>query len=239
MIRSSRLFEVTEFDLPRERLFRFGSAVLSDIELLAIILRSGDRNYPVLEYATKLLKDYGGFRGLLNTDINKLLNEPGLGIAKVASIKAACEIGLRLNIGVTSLKQRIKSSEDIYKLIRKEIFDKDREHLYLVSLDTRFQVLSLNLISVGTANETLVQPREIFKLALSKNAINVILVHNHPSEDPTPSEEDIKITKKVYEAGKTIGIRLVDHIIVANNSYISLKSLGVINESTKNYQEGR
>ncbi|HLB51654.1 hypothetical protein A3F07_00480 [candidate division WWE3 bacterium RIFCSPHIGHO2_12_FULL_38_15] len=224
---NSLLKTVNRNDLPRERLAALGAESLSDIELLSIILGAGGKNESVFELSSKILSDLRGFKGLYRTDYNKLISFKNVGLAKAASIKAVCEISKRIFTEKELSKININKPKDVYESVKKFFFNKEKEHLYLLSLDSRNRLISIDLISIGTVNETLVHPREIFKSALEKNAVSIILVHNHPSGDPNPSEGDIKITEKIYKAGTNIGISLIDHLIVTDTNWVSLKSLNL------------
>lgn len=224
-----RIKDLNKNDKPRERLEIHGANVLTDAELLALVLRSGGKHTSVLLLAQQILSTFDGFKGLLHTEIKELTNFKNIGYAKACSLKAACEIALRIRDNETQKPtETINSPETIYKLIRKDFYAKSKEMLCVISLNIRNKVIAKDIVSVGSLNETIVHPREIFKLAMSKNAAAIILVHNHPSGDPTPSLEDIKITQRIYKAGLDIGISLIDHLIVTDTSYKSLKSLGLL-----------
>ena len=222
------LKEIMASERPRERLHKLGSSALSDSELLAIILRSGGKANSVLNLASQILARFGGIKGLLNADFHQLLTLKNVGYAKACSIKALSEIALRMCMDDFEKKVNIKKPADVFTYMRKDFYKKDREHLYLISLDTRSNILSKDLLSTGTINETLVHPREVYRTALYKNAASVILVHNHPSNDPTPSNDDIRVTERVAKAGINMGIALVDHIIICDQTFASLKSLNLL-----------
>ena len=225
---NSLLKTINRNDLPRERLAALGTEALSDIELLSIILGAGGKNESVFELSSKILSDLHGFKGLYKTDYNKLISFKNVGKAKAASIKAVCEISKRIFIEKELTKININKPKDVYESVKKFFYSKEKEHLYLISLDSRNRLISTDLISIGTVNETLVHPREIFKSALEKNAVSIILVHNHPSGDANPSEDDIKVTERIHKAGIDIGIALIDHLIVTNTDWVSLKSLNLL-----------
>lgn len=220
-------------DRPRERLLKHGISVLSDAELLSIILRSGSKGISVLDLANKLLREFGGIKGLLEADLEQLYAYKSIGVAKATSIKAIYEVCLRLNTDLGINELQIKNPADVYKVTKKDLYSKKREHLYLLSLDSRGNLISKDLISIGTVNETLVHPREIYSKALVKNSVSIILVHNHPSQDTKPSSEDILLTERIAESGEILGIPLLDHVIVCDSRYTSVKSLGLF--STKNF----
>jgi DNA repair protein RadC len=226
------MFSYTIHDLdnrekPRERLINTGADSLSDTELLAIILRVGGKKESVLELARKILLEFGGFHGLIEVSVEQLLAFKNIGFAKAVSIKALCEIALRINLTEKKKSTSIKTPEDVFKLINKELYGKRKEKLYLISLDARNKVISKDVVSIGTISEALVHPREVYKQALLRNAVSIILVHNHPSSDTTPSTEDILVTERVAQAGVLLGVSLVDHIIVSDTDYCSLKALNL------------
>jgi len=211
-------------DRPRERLLQYGPASLSDAELLAIVLRSGNRSISALGLASMLLGVFGNLKALLYADIYQLLSLPGIGLAKATSIKAVCELSLRLRLICEKPCQDIQKPVDVFELVRKGFYSKKREHLLLLSLDSKHRLISKDIISIGILTETLVHPREVFTQAILKSAAAIILVHNHPSGDPTPSVQDITLTKRIAQAGITLGIPLIDHIVVCDDSFVSMKS---------------
>jgi DNA repair protein RadC len=219
---------------PREKTVKNGVGTLTDTELLALLLRSGGKEESVIELARNILNKFNNFNGLLECDLNDLINFKNVGLAKATAIKAACEVALRIK-STNSIKPYVKSPEDIKKLLNKDLYGKTNENLYLISLDSRNRLIAKDLIFVGTATESVVHPREIYKKALARNAVSIILAHNHPSNDSNPSLEDIKVTKQLAEAGQQMGIPLLDHIIFCNNSFSSMKALQVF--STYKFKE--
>lgn len=230
MRETPRICDLTSVNKPRERLLQKGATALSDSELLAIILRSGGNNASALDLANFLLKEFDGYAGLLSADFSEINAYKNMGIAKTACVKALCEIGLRLGKLKTEKKLKINNPHEVFKLMRNEVFAKDKEHLFLICLDVRGNFISKDLISIGTLNESLVGVHEIFKKALIRNSSQIILVHNHPSGDPTPSEEDLKVTKTIYLAGKILNIVLIDHVIVCDNDFASIKAENIFSK---------
>lgn len=226
-----KLFDLPVSERPRERLLKYGSGTLSDVELIALVLRSGGRGSTVRNLAEELLKIFKNYRGIMLADTSELVSFHNIGLAKATSLKAACEIGLRMNTELSPLSSVVSSPEDIFKVLRKILYAKSKEHLYIVSLDSRLRILSVDLVSVGTVNETLAHPREIYSIAVKKSAVSIILVHNHPSNDPTPSSADIELTQRVFDAGKIIGIKLQDHIVVSDDHFVSIKESGLLTKS--------
>ncbi len=223
-----RLFDLPVSERPRERLIKHGVENLSNVELLSLVLRSGGRNVTVKVLAENLLKTFKNYRGIMLADTAELIGFNDIGLAKATSLKAACEIGIRMTAELEPLSSVVVTPADIYKILRKTLYAKTKEHLYVVSLDARLRVLSIDLVSIGTANEALAHPREIYSTAIKKGAVSVVLVHNHPSNDPTPSSADIELTQRVAEAGVVLGIKLQDHVVMGDDSYVSLREQGLL-----------
>ncbi len=227
MITSPSIKTMCVNDRPRERLLNSGVEALSDAELLSVILRSGGEGDSVLLLASRLLAEYGGLKALFQTDISQLMRIKNIGFAKATCIKAVNELALRLSKYSGKELPAIRKPKDIYDVVRKEMFGKKKEHLYLISLDSRNKMISKDLISIGTIGETIVNPREIYRQALIKNACSIAVVHNHPSGNPSPSPEDLIVTEKLIVAGLSLGLPLVDHLIVCDTQFVSLKALNV------------
>lgn len=208
---------------PRERLRTYGPQALSSAELLAIILRTGTARDNVLELAGKLLAKYGGLGGLLRTDFSELCLEHGLGEAKTAQLKAALELGKRISRQELEEKYQIRSPRDAANLVMVEMTHLDHEQMRILVLDTKNQVVENINRYQGTVNSSVLRVAEIFRPAITRNCPAVIVCHNHPSGDPTPSSEDIAVTEQLVQAGKLLDIELVDHLIIGNHRYISLK----------------
>ena len=213
-----------DVDRPRERLFSKGADSLTSIELLAILLGSGSKNNKVLEIATSMISKSDGLRGISKLSPNEILNFKGIGKSKAATISACFEITRRLSGYEKIQKQCIIDTKDLYSLLKPILLNKVNERFIVVSLDSRRKVISLGLISKGTVNQTLVHPREVFREAIINNASFIALAHNHPSGEHSPSHDDISITKRLLEVSKTIGIPIIDHIIVSDNGYVSIIS---------------
>ncbi|MEW6523778.1 MAG: DNA repair protein RadC [Bacillota bacterium] len=206
---------------PRERLAMLGTRALTDTELVAILLGSGTRSKTALEVARCLLQGEG-IRVLAQASVDELAREPGIGLAKACVLKAAAEIGRRL---ASSSMDRavVRSPGDVGDLLMEDMRYLDREHFRIVMLNTKNQVLGVESVAVGSLNAAIVHPREIFKSAITRSAAAVVLVHNHPSGDPTPSQEDIQITRRLVEAGRLLGIEVLDHVVIGDNRYLSLR----------------
>ena len=216
---------------PYEKCLKYGTAAMTDIELLAIILRTGTKGCNVKDLAVKLLKNDEGTISVLSLthlSLEELLKINGVG--KVKAIQILCVLELAKRISKTSFNNTTKynTAEIIAGYYMEQLRHLEQENLYVMFLDTKCKLIKDKLISSGTINQSLVSPREIFVEALRCNCVNIILVHNHPSGDPTPSREDLKSTEWVKNAGKIIGIRLLDHIIIGDNTYCSLNESGQI-----------
>ena len=213
---------IPESDKPRERLYQYGSENLSDEELISIILKTGTKGISVKEVSLKLLENVGDIRRLKDIGINTLMGINGIGRVKAIEIKAAIELGRRIYIENNKLNGVIlNNSLKIYEYFKDLVGNKKQEYFYTVYVDTKGRYIDKKCLFVGTMNNSIVHPREIFKEAYLLSANGIICIHNHPSGDPTPSKEDIMITRKIKEIGMIHGIRLVDHLIVGVNSYYS------------------
>jgi DNA repair protein RadC len=215
-------------ELPREKLLASNAQSLTDTELLALILRSGSKDVSVMSLANRVLLEFGGWKGLLETDFQQLTDFKNVGTAKAASIKAACEVAARINFSAISGGEAINTPDQVYRSVIKDFYNKKQEQLGVISLDSKNRIISSDIISVGTVNETLIHPREVFRRAVLRNAVAIILVHNHPSGDPTPSTDDIRVTERLVDAGNNIGVPVLDHLILSDGGYASLKVLNLI-----------
>lgn len=213
---------IPESDKPRERLYQYGSENLSDEELISIILKTGAKGISVKEVSLKLLENVGDIRRLKDIGINTLMGINGIGRVKAIEIKAAIELGRRIYIENNKLSGVIlNNSLKIYEYFKDLVGNKKQEYFYTVYVDTKGRYIDKKCLFVGTINNSIVHPREIFKEAYLLSANGIICIHNHPSGDPTPSKEDMMITRKIKEIAVIHGIRLVDHIIVGIDSYYS------------------
>jgi DNA repair protein RadC len=220
--------EMPSAQRPRERLLKEGPGALSDIELLAIVLRTGTSEMSALDLAAMLLSKYDNLRNLLQVSVEELNSVKGIGTAKAAQLRAALEIGRRVAVSVAGDRVSIKSPEDASALVMEEMRHLDREHFLALLLNVKNQVIAKELISIGTLNTSSVHPRELFKPAIRRSAASIILVHNHPSGDPEPSREDYEVTERLVEAGQLLGIDVLDHIIIGDNKFTSFKAKGLI-----------
>ncbi len=214
---------------PRERLIQFGIEALSTQEILALVIGRGIKGESVLVTAQKLLVTFGNLENLGKATIAELSKIKGIGPAKAAQIKAAFELGNRVQcISDQSGKVKIKSPDDILGLVKKRLKGLKKEYFLVISLDTRNHIIDVQTISIGSLNSSIVHPREVFKAAINACAASVIFLHNHPSGDPEPSEDDKKLTKRLIEAGELIGIEVLDHIIYCDNTYLSMKASNML-----------
>lgn len=227
MSKSFTIHDLPKDERPRERLVKFGEQALSAQELLQLILGRGIAGESVAITAQKLLSHFGSLQKLSEASIEELSSIKGIGLAKAAQIKAAFEISRRLSTQAPSYKSKeLADPEKVYLLIKSKLKNYHKEHFYIITLDSRNH--SIAEVSVGSLNESIVHPREVFAEAIKNRAASVIFVHNHPSGDPEPSEDDLEITKRLVESGKILGIEVVDHIIVAKDSFFSFKNKGMI-----------
>ncbi|NLJ74884.1 MAG: DNA repair protein RadC [Firmicutes bacterium] len=213
---------------PRERLVRYGPERLSNKELLAILLRTGIKSKSAVALAESLLAKFGSLRGLASASYEELLRVKGIGPAKAADILAAFELAKRLADSRIEFKGVINSPQDAAEMVLRELSLEQKEHFMIIMLNTKHRVIAKKVISIGHLNASLVHPREMFKEAIRRSSAAVILVHNHPSGDLTPSEDDISTTRRLVEAGQLLGIQVLDHIIVGDNRYLSFREKGLL-----------
>ena len=222
MSKSFTIHDLPKEERPRERLVKFGEQALSAQELLQLILGRGVVGESVAVTAQKLLAQFGSLQKLSEASIEELSSIKGIGLAKAAQIKAAFEISRRLSTQAPTYKSKeLTDPEKVYRLVKSKLNDYHKEHFYIIALNSRNY--SIAEVSVGSLNESVVHPREVFAEAIKSKAASVILVHNHPSGDPEPSQDDLEITQRLLEVGKIIGIEIIDHLIISQQSYFSFK----------------
>jgi DNA repair protein RadC len=219
--------DLPQEERPRERLAKHGPEALSTPELLAILLRTGTTRESALDVAEALVAQIGGLRGLADASIEQLSQIRGVGVVKALEIRAAVELGKRISAFTHEARPTIRCPADVSQLVMSELRHESREHFKVLLLDTRNQVMRVSTVSVGSLTESIVHPREVFREAIRHSCAALIAVHNHPSGDPTPSQEDIQVTRRLDEAGRTLGIDLLDHVIVGDGRYVSLKEKGL------------
>ena len=208
---------------PRERLYRYGAGVLSEAELLALLLGGSAGGHDSLEIAHTALRETGDVSGLARLGPGELCQLPGLGPAKAAAVLAAVELGQRLNAFRLLPGVEIRGPQDVYENFHRRLRWAKREHFFVLLLDARHKVQREVRVSLGTLTASLVHPREVFREAVRDAAAALVLVHNHPSGDPEPSTEDHRVTRRLVEAGKVLGIQIVDHVVVAEQGYYSFQ----------------
>lgn len=217
-----------EDERPREKLIKYGVEVLSNTELLAIILKTGTRDSSALELSKQLLSEYrSGINALVDISVEELSRIKGIGPSKASGIIAAVELGRRVSISEES-KFKINSPTDVSNYLMKEFGDLKKEHFNIVMLDNKNYIIEVHNVSIGSLNSAIVHPREVFKNAVRRSSASIILAHNHPSGNTSPSAEDISITKRLVECGDIMGIKVLDHIIVGKNEYFSFKEQSII-----------
>ena len=222
-----RIRDMPQGERPRERLRDHGPQYLSNAELLAILLRTGTAAENVVSLATRLLSAHGGLGGLSRAGFKELTETRGVGEAKVAQIMAALELGKRLASLPAEERPAISSPNDVSNLLSAEMALLDQESLRVLLLNTRNQVLGVREVYRGNVSSAVIRAAEVFRDAIRENAPSIIVVHNHPSGDPTPSDEDVRVTGQLVEAGKLLDIELLDHIILAQRGLVSLKERGL------------
>ncbi len=222
--------EIIEEDQPRERFITKGVSSLSDEELIAILIRTGIKNKNVKEVARDILLETKGINNLANYSYTNLASIPGVGKVKAITLLSALELGKRA-LKSNNKVIKIVTDKDIYNLFKYDFINEKQEKLIGVFLDNKNQIIASETIFIGTANQSMVHPREVFKLAVKYSAVKVIVVHNHPSGNPYPSCADDDFTRVLSESGKMLDIPLIDHIIIGKNSYYCYNLKQVIEES--------
>ncbi len=222
-----RITDLAVEERPRERLARLGAQSLSNAELLAILLRVGIAGENAVQVGQRLLQHFGGLRGLQRAPFEELCSQRGVGAAKAAQLKAAIELGRRLMLEAPGERPQITSPADAAALLLYEMSSLEQEHLRLILLDARNRVMDIVDVYKGSVNSSQVHIGELFKHAIRRNAVGIILVHNHPSGDPTPSPEDIAVTRQTIQAGRLLSIDVLDHLIIGQGRWVSLKERGL------------
>jgi len=224
---SYRITDLAESDRPRERLARLGPQALNSAELLAILIRVGVKGENAVQVGQRLLQTFGGIRGLHKATYEEVKSQRGLGEAKASTIKAAIELGRRLSLEAPEERPVIHSPADAAALVMYEMSALEQEHLRVMLLDTRNQVIDIVELYHGSLNISMIRVGEVFKPAVRRNIASIIVVHNHPSGDPTPSPDDVAVTRAIIEAGKLLDIEVLDHLVIGQGKYVSLKERGL------------
>lgn len=223
-----RIQDLAEEDRPRERLAKLGAGSLKTAELLAILLRVGVKGESAIQVGERLLQTFGGLVGLHRASFEEVSSQFAMGNAKTSTIKAAIELGRRLAVTSPEERPKISSPADAAALVQFEMSALEQEHFRVMLLNTRNQVLGIDELYHGSLNASMIRVGEVFKPAIRKNAAAIIVVHNHPSGDPTPSSEDIVVTKAIVDAGMLLDIEVLDHLVIGMGSHVSMreKNLG-------------
>lgn len=221
-----KIRDVHEADRPRERLIRQGSQSLSNQELLAILLRTGTKEESVLALSNRVLMNFEKLHALKHATLEEITSIKGIGDAKAAQLLAAIELGRRLAQKEIDSRYTIRSPEDAAAFLMPEMSALNQEHFVVLFLNVKNQILHKQTIFIGSLNASIVHPREIFREAVKRSAASIICAHNHPSGNASPSPEDIEVTARLHEAGLIIGIELLDHVIIGDHQFISMKEKG-------------
>lgn len=220
--------DVPKEDRPRERLLNFGASHLSNQELIAILVGSGTREESVMDLSNRILMHFEGIHLLADATIEELTAIKGIGPAKGVAILAAIELGRRISQHKPQDRYVIRSPKDGADYVMEEMRNLNQEHFIVLFLNTKNQIIHRQTVFIGSLNASIVHPREIFREAVKRSSASIICVHNHPSGDPTPSQEDIQVTRRLVESGKMIGIELLDHLIIGDRKFVSLKEKGYL-----------
>ncbi|MBI5252887.1 MAG: DNA repair protein RadC [Euryarchaeota archaeon] len=226
-MREYKLLDLPETERPRERLIKHGAENLSSAELLAILLRTGTKSNSILSLANMLLRKYN-LKQLSQASLPELMSIQGIKKAKACQLLACFEIASRLASFSDALKPKVKTSSDVYAIVSPKLRSLKKECFIALYLDTKNQLLREDTISIGSLSANIVHPREVFKGAILESAAAVIIAHNHPSGDASPSNDDVELTKRLLSAGEIIGIKVLDHIIVGDGQFVSLKERGLM-----------
>lgn len=229
---SFTLHDMPRAERPRERLLKYGADKLSSAELLALILNTGTKGESVLMISQKLIMQFGSLKGIMEASVEDLKQLKGMGEVKAAKLSASFAIAKKvleeirlneLNSATVKKKKSITSPQELYNIIKDKISNFSKEHFFVASLDARNNFIGIDEISVGTLTASIVHPRETFESAIKRHAAHIIIAHNHPSGETDPSEDDLKITKRLIDSGKIMGIEVLDHLIITQNDFLSFK----------------
>jgi DNA repair protein RadC len=222
-----RITDLAESDRPRERLAQLGPQALTNAELIAILLRVGVKGENAVQVGQRLLSTFGGISGLHRASFDEVCSQRGIGQAKASQIKAAIELGNRLTLVAPEERPSVNSPADAAALVSYEMSALEQEELRVMLLDTRNRVDKIDTVYRGSLNSSQIRVGELFKTAIRRAAAAVIVVHNHPSGDPAPSPDDIAVTRAIVQAGKLLDVEVLDHLIIGQGRYVSLKERGL------------
>ena len=220
--------DVPSEDRPRERMMEFGAGALSHTELLAILLRTGTRRESAVHLAGRILQSCGSLSGLVDMSMEEMTAIRGIGPAKAVQLRAGIELGRRLSRAGREERLTVRRPQDAADYLMEQLRYLKKEHFICLFLNTKNQLIAQETLSVGTLNASLVHPREVFRAAIKCSSASLICVHNHPSGDPTPSPEDVSLTRRLVEAGELVGIDVLDHLVIGEQSFVSLKERGLM-----------
>jgi len=220
--------EMPTLERPREKMINYGSNTLSNAELIAILIGSGNAKKNAIELSSEIINNFGGLIALTDITHEELTSIRGIGDAKACNILAALELNKRVSAYALKKRLKITSPNDVCNIFMDELRYDKKEKFIIVLLNTKSEIISKELISIGNLNSSIVHPREVYKYAIKKSAASVLFIHNHPSGNPDPSKNDKNITRRLTEVGEIIGINVVDHIIIGNNRYFSFKENNLI-----------
>lgn len=223
-----RIKDLPENERPRERLEAHGPQALSNPELIAIILRTGTSSATAVQLATTLIAHFGSLKNLSTATVGEITTIKGIGPAKACQIASAFELGRRASGHMDVRKPKITSPDILADLLMSSLTDQKQEVFMTALLNAKNELMRTVTVTTGTLTASLIHPRETFRPAIADGCFSIILVHNHPSGDPEPSDEDVKITRKLVDAGTLLGIKVLDHIVIGNNSFTSMKDRGII-----------
>ncbi|MHC2203758.1 RadC family protein [Paenibacillus sp. PvR053] len=222
------LRDVPNEERPRERMIQYGAQALSNAELLAILLRTGTFQESAVHVAQRLLRESGGLRKLSDMSMEQFTEIKGIGAAKALQIQAGIELGRRMARSAMNETVIIRSPQDVASLLMEDLRYLQKEHFVCLFLNTKNHVIGQETLSMGSLNASIVHPREVFRAAIKRSSASIVCAHNHPSGDPTPSPEDVQITKRLVQAGDIVGIDVLDHIVIGDQRFVSLKELGMM-----------
>lgn len=223
-----KIQNIPEDDRPRERLQRHGPEAMSTSDLIAVILGSGMKGIPVLQLSQEIVSHFGSLEKLTEATIEEFCQIKGLGKAKAIQLKAAISLGMRANKASKVQQYKIQNPKHAYHLIKDQLEKEKSEHFVVILQDVKGCVINYHTVAIGTLSNSLIHPREVFYPAIRHKAASIILAHNHPSGDPTPSTEDIDTTRQLIEAGKMMGIPINDHLIIGKDTFISIRQEGIV-----------
>ncbi|MGO4532915.1 DNA repair protein RadC [Paenibacillus sp. 2TAF8] len=220
--------DIPQEERPRERMMEYGAGALSHTELLAILLRTGTRQESAMHMAQRILNQAGGIRSLMDLTLEEMTAMRGIGQAKAVQLKAGIELGHRIAKSRLVASTSIRTPRDAADILMEQLRYLQKEHFVCLFLNSKNHIIAQETLSMGSLNASIVHPREVFRAAIKCSSASIVCAHNHPSGDPTPSPEDIQITKRLIEAGAIVGIDVLDHLVIGDGIYVSLKEKGLV-----------